>query len=532
MASPDHTKTLDDGKKIDVHSIGGSGGSPVDAANEHPPPYSVACAEGHIEPNDEADWQLDDAVEEEGGQNSDQEPAQHSSTFDPGSVPSSKKGRQHHVDKIVQAFLAKHSPPIPGSPISAGQLPCPVVIPQRRPHDKKRGFVRAYAPVLQPCGIDQESFLAFLQALHQSSKAHPIFDVINIVSLIAGVTPDITATIASTIVSASALAAIEMQGNMRTNDFLAQLNKAYFRPRGLFCLIFKYKPDANAARETVDLSSTIPKSIIPSSSRFKTFVTKVGRASGTYGRLEMPRAAPLVFPALDELPSSDAPRTKKESMKRKSKFVADYLDKRAQVAFSMENPDLVLTENAQQHKFASQHADPKHPMNSGSPISLLTGGTINPKAQQQRQGGPTKLVESLASKFRWNHPVLDEKLQENFLEESNHKSDVQHSEHSHASSDNVEPICRSADCKEHVEDRSVFQHPRRGEFDDRDVTGSRTGEDKNPDLRDPCPTKGNRIDEDHILKYRGSGGRISRMLTPVSATASLRFQHIGEIGLC
>ena len=47
----------------------------------------------------------------------------------------------------------------------------------------------------------------------------------------------------------------------------------------------------------------------------------------------------LVFPALDELPSNDAPRTKKESMKHKGKFVTDYLDKRAQVAFSMENPD-------------------------------------------------------------------------------------------------------------------------------------------------------------------------------------------------
>ena len=509
----------------------------MDVANEHPPPYSVTCPEGYLEPNDEADWQLDDAVEEEGGQNSDQEPAQYSSTLDPGSVPSSKKGRQHHVDKIVQAFLAKHAPPIPGSPVCAGQLPCPVIIPQRRPHDKKRGFVRAYAPVLQPCGIDQESFLAFLQALHQSSKAHPIFDVINIVSLIAGVTPDIIATIASTVVSAAALAAIEMQGNMRTNDFLAQLNKAYFRPRGLFCLIFKYKPDASAAHETVDLSSTIPKSIIPSSSHFKALVTKAGRASGTYGRLEMPRAAPLVFPALDELPFSDAPRTKKENMKRKSKFVADYLDKRAQVAFSMENPDSVLADNAQQHKFASRHADPKHPMNSGSTISLLTGGTINPKAQQQRQEGPLNksshsLVGSWASKFRSNQPVLEEKLQENLREESDHKSDAQHSKHSHASSDNVESRRRSADRKEYGDNRSVLQHPQRGELDDEEIIGFRDEEDQNPDLRDPCATKGNGVDENHIPKDRGSGGRFSRMLTPVSAIASLGCTNSGEFRLC
>jgi hypothetical protein len=56
----------------------------------------------------------------------------------------------------------RNNPPPQYSPSQGpikGRLPCPVIIPQRRPRDKKRGFVRAYAPVLESCGIDQKTFL-------------------------------------------------------------------------------------------------------------------------------------------------------------------------------------------------------------------------------------------------------------------------------------------------------------------------------------------------------------------------------------
>ena len=357
--------------------------------DQAPPPYSESTLEGHAGEKDEADWELDDAVEdEEDGKALDRHSSDPSSTFDPGPVPSSKEGRQHYVDKIVQAFLARHPVP-PGSTVPTGHLPCPVIIPQRRPHDKKRGFVRAYAPVLQACDVDQDSFLAFLKAMHQSSKASPIFNVINIAAMAAGFAPSISAMIVSTVVQAAAMTAIEVQGNMRTNDFLTQLNDKYFRPRGLFCLIFKYKPEDDATHEAVDISSTILKSITPSTSRFQQTLANASRASGrTVGELEMPHAAPLIFPALDDLHAYDPPGTKKESMKRKGKFVANYFDKRAQAAYETENPNSVLVNaNTQEHKFASRYADPNHPVNSGSPIALLTGGVINPKSRNQQEQG-------------------------------------------------------------------------------------------------------------------------------------------------
>jgi hypothetical protein len=73
------------------------------------------------------------------------------------------------VDDVVASFLEKH--PAPTQVVPFQPLPCPVILPQRRPKDKSRGFIRAYAPVLGECaGIDQQTFLDFLDDFHKSSQ--------------------------------------------------------------------------------------------------------------------------------------------------------------------------------------------------------------------------------------------------------------------------------------------------------------------------------------------------------------------------
>lgn len=47
----------------------------------------------------------------------------------------------------------------------------PVIIPQRRPGVRVRGFVRAYAPDLQVCGINQDTFMDFLVTFTRASRA-------------------------------------------------------------------------------------------------------------------------------------------------------------------------------------------------------------------------------------------------------------------------------------------------------------------------------------------------------------------------
>lgn len=46
----------------------------------------------------------------------------------------------------------------------------PVILPQRRPRWKSRGFIRAYAPALRECDIDEEQFLDFMDRFHRAAK--------------------------------------------------------------------------------------------------------------------------------------------------------------------------------------------------------------------------------------------------------------------------------------------------------------------------------------------------------------------------
>jgi len=72
-------------------------------------------------------------------------------------------------------FLIHHPPPN----YTVGRLPMPVVLPQRRPKTRSRGFIRAYAPVLENCGIDQATWLEFLDSFERNSAASPWINAIN-----------------------------------------------------------------------------------------------------------------------------------------------------------------------------------------------------------------------------------------------------------------------------------------------------------------------------------------------------------------
>lgn len=64
-----------------------------------------------------------------------------------------------------------------------------VVIPQRRPGDRARGFVRAYAPDLLRCGISQETFLQFIDGLKKSVASNAAVEAVNIAGEAVGAIP-------------------------------------------------------------------------------------------------------------------------------------------------------------------------------------------------------------------------------------------------------------------------------------------------------------------------------------------------------
>lgn len=111
------------------------------------------------------------------------------------------------------------------------------------------------------------------------------------------------------------------------------MNQEFFNPRGVHCLIMTWRPESDQAHESVDMTSTIASSMTSYSSGVK---AKFKGSSGkTYGDFSLPDAAPLVFPTLDVLQTTDNKEAEglKEKMKRKADFVGDYYDRRAQMKY-------------------------------------------------------------------------------------------------------------------------------------------------------------------------------------------------------
>lgn len=102
---------------------------------------------------DEAVWELDEMAESV-------RPPQHNdimTTYE--AEPEEVKMKMREA--LVQDLITMAGPP----PQTIKPLPCPVIIPQRRPRHRDRGFARAYAPVLDDSGISQEVFLELLEDL-------------------------------------------------------------------------------------------------------------------------------------------------------------------------------------------------------------------------------------------------------------------------------------------------------------------------------------------------------------------------------
>lgn len=309
--------------------------------------------------DDSEDWELDDF----------DDPLT-PSTNDTQSLPSYEESEAmkegETVDDLVREVMADSTPrPPPPSQASSDEmklervpLPCPVVIPQRRPRKKARGFVRAYAPVLEDCGIDEKTFLRFLKNFHKSSQASPIFPAIQVAAGIAGFAPSVIAMAVTTVAQVAAGVGAEMQTRSRTNNFLDRMNDELFNPNGLYAMIIKYKSDAEmqaAAGSQGPLTSLVsmirPEQVdVSTNQSIAKYARTISHDSGersmnermqnlrlasgtTRGTIELPEAAPLIFPDIDHKLSHEGPETFKDKTKDAKKFLADYLDRRAQMQY-------------------------------------------------------------------------------------------------------------------------------------------------------------------------------------------------------
>jgi hypothetical protein len=108
---------------------------------------------------DEAAWELDEAARNA------RLPTYEEAEYMNLSAEDTEDEKTKKKELMVRALVQK------AGPVSAVQpIPCPVIIPQRRPRFKDRGFVRAYAPALADSGISQDVFLQFLEVFDKASE--------------------------------------------------------------------------------------------------------------------------------------------------------------------------------------------------------------------------------------------------------------------------------------------------------------------------------------------------------------------------
>ncbi|KAK5721393.1 hypothetical protein LTR17_014604 [Elasticomyces elasticus] len=356
--------------------------------------------DGNMLEDDEADWELDDMIQQ---------------GHFPNTLPSYAQAQAEHCkSKNLAHESTSTGRAVLDIPRLRQPLPLPVINPQRRPRARARGFIRAYAPVLENCGINEATFLAFLDDFYESTQVSCLFTAIQITAIVAGFTPDLTTQVVLMGIQVAAAAAAEAQGRQRTNTFLDRMNEELFRPAGLYALIMKYKPEANSMdnskatvvsrgssmrSELVDLSTTEivakysktlsePNDEGAPHNRRVSLGVPVDRkdfrlASGiTQGSMNLPDAAPLTFPGIDEAFARDKEKFKDKAKDAQS-FLADYLDRRAQMRYARDDPDSRLALSGTHWAFKAELADPEHSLYQGGILHLASGGRLAPRAAKR-----------------------------------------------------------------------------------------------------------------------------------------------------
>ncbi|KAH8680714.1 hypothetical protein BX600DRAFT_504470 [Xylariales sp. PMI_506] len=208
------------------------------------------------------------------------------------------------IDAEIQGLSL--SPPPYKSLRQTGPLPTPVYVPQRRLESQQVGFVRAYAPVLQGCGINEDCWLEFIDGIEGSVRSNTWFHVANM----AAVSGAHTRLMSEGIDAATAAAAISIHVGMEAargmyahyqENYLDIMNERLFRPHGLCCLIMKHQPFSGAMVEEVNLNGNMVRPV-EGRDGLKKWVSAASAASPTASSPQhdgyITNAAPLVFPQL------------------------------------------------------------------------------------------------------------------------------------------------------------------------------------------------------------------------------------------
>lgn len=154
-----------------AQSQGESSGGPQDHGNRQNSEIGVKDDQDRDSADDERIWALDEV----GGS----PPSYDSTIADP----------EQAIAELAHTVAEARSDQTQIHNGEVSRLPNPVIIPQRRPGSKERGWTRAYAPDLEPLGIDQDTFMKFLETWDKASRGSIWFRRVSLASQAVGMVP-------------------------------------------------------------------------------------------------------------------------------------------------------------------------------------------------------------------------------------------------------------------------------------------------------------------------------------------------------
>ncbi|KAJ9156663.1 hypothetical protein NKR23_g1486 [Pleurostoma richardsiae] len=169
----------------------------------------------------------------------------------------------------------------------------------------------------------------------------------------------------------------EIHSRSKINRFLDDMNAQLFRPKGLICLIMTWRPEnPDEITADIDIRGQVLATTTDEDRGMLSKIRRRLRSSAASTSFDWPEMAQLVYLDRDDTTTATAgqnARMKGSLLQRGSKFIDEYIDKRA----------------------VARWADPNHPASSGGIVALLTGGHITlDGVAEQGPSGPLSLLES------------------------------------------------------------------------------------------------------------------------------------------
>ncbi|TGO60928.1 hypothetical protein BCON_0031g00050 [Botryotinia convoluta] len=211
------------------------------------------------------------------------------------------------------------------------------------------GFIRAYSP-LNDVGIDQTTFLDFIDNFNKAVRPNSLIQALNLPSIAGLAAPDHIGILIGIAVQVVTNIADEVDSRGKTISFLDKTKDSFFAPRGLIALIISWKPSERNELVTTsnfDMTSAISSAVAKSESRGIKKANHKFKTSNGISKFEWLETDPLIFPKLDDLVEFEADGCPAQS---------------------------ILANVAPKETFNSKYSDFNHPVSSGDPLALMTGG--------------------------------------------------------------------------------------------------------------------------------------------------------------